>query len=724
MKHSEFIEQTSQKIIQSLKDGTSPWIKPWDGNDLISSAPYNPVTKSPYRGINSLNLLMSQYKDPRWLTYKQARSIGAQVKRGEKATLVQYWQFRESVDKLDENGEIVKDKNGKPEKIEIELERPKVYHAYVFNAQQCENMPALEPKAKIENFKVNQKAEEILKNSNAKIKHEGSRAFYSVSKDEITLPPKEQFKSESAYYATALHELGHWSGAQSRLDRDLSDPFGSKGYAKEELRAEIASFILSSRLGLDYDPSQHMSYINSWVSILEEQPAEIFRATAEATRIADYIQGFELKQEIAKEQELSENKEKHMATQKTYLYVPFVEKNAAKNAGAKWDRDNKMWFAPQGADLSKFAKWLVKNEPINSIDAIDEFKKALTQAGLEIDGEPIMDGKLHRVKVAGDKGREQSGAYVGFLSGRPAGFIQNFKTGLKENWKSSQTYNNQKDQEIDIANIKETSIKAKQEREQKLNKGYEDTAKILQDEYENAKWANPNHPYFKAKGLDKNYYLKQDKHGNILIPLKDVDGKHWATQRIFSNGDKMIGVFRTQEEKEQGVEHPAKKSGNFFLLGAKDLSRANEVFICEGFATAASVYEATKNPTIMAVDAGNLDIVVTSIKEKYPKMNVIIAADNDIGKELKGAKNVGKDSALAVAIKHPDVKVVLPKFTNEEARAGLSDFNDLVKSRGLEEIKRQIKEQIAKNLTAQKAVSNDKEIKKEQHIKKDVALGI
>ncbi|OCR84622.1 hypothetical protein CFT13S00388_09735, partial [Campylobacter fetus subsp. testudinum] len=122
-------------------------------------------------------------------------------------------------------------------------------------------------------------------------------------------------------------------------------------------------------------------------------------------------------------------------------------------------------------------------------------------------------------------------------------------------------------------------------------------------------------------------YLKQDKHGNLLIPLRDIDGKHWATQRIFANGDKMIGATRTAEEKEQGIEYPAKKQGNFFLLGAKTLDNVKEVYVCEGFATAASVYEATKKPSIMGIDAGNLEIVITSIKEKYPKMEIVIAAD-------------------------------------------------------------------------------------------------
>lgn len=180
-----------------------------------------------------------------------------------------------------------------------------------------------------------------------------------------------------------------------------------------------------------------------------------------------------------------------------------------------------------------------------------------------------MDGKLHRVSVIGDKGREKSGAYVGFLNGHPAGFVQNYKTGIKENWKSANSFENTKNQEINFKNAIEHNKAMKEAREKELAQAYEKTALKLEEEYNNAKWANSEHPYLKEKGFDKNFYLKQDKNGNLLIPLRDIEGKYWATQRIFANGDKMIGATRTAEEKEQGIEYPAKKQGNFFLLGAK-----------------------------------------------------------------------------------------------------------------------------------------------------------
>ncbi|PCG51962.1 DNA primase, partial [Escherichia coli] len=220
--------------------------------------------------------MLQGYSDPRWLTYNQAKSLNAQVKKGEKSTLIQYWQFSEIVDKLDEMGKPILNENGEIEKIEIPLETPKVFFANVFNAQQIENMPKLETKPQIDEFKIIEAAENIIKNSGAKIVHKGNNAYYQPNSDTITLPPKESFISESAYYATALHELGHWSGHESRLNRDLNHPFGSDGYAKEELRAEISSFLNSGKLGLDYDPKQHLAYIDSWVKILKDKPTEIF----------------------------------------------------------------------------------------------------------------------------------------------------------------------------------------------------------------------------------------------------------------------------------------------------------------------------------------------------------------------------------------------------------------------------------------------------------------
>lgn len=297
VKKKPFHETVAEKLIEEIKAGTAPWQRPWEPGYEQHGIPHNPTSGKRYRGINAIHLMCQGRKDSRWLTYNQGQKIGAQVRRGEKGTQVQYWKFNEEQVQRDENGNVVKDDKGKPKKIIVQLERPKLFTATVFNAEQLDGMPPLEDKKPV-SWDVNQRAENILNASKATILNDqNDSAFYRLSSDSIHLPPKEQFSSPEKYYATALHELGHWSGHSERLDRDMQNPFGSKGYAKEELRAEISSMLLGSELGVGHDPSQHAAYVGSWVKVLEEDPMEIFRAAADAEKISGFILGLENIQE-------------------------------------------------------------------------------------------------------------------------------------------------------------------------------------------------------------------------------------------------------------------------------------------------------------------------------------------------------------------------------------------------------------------------------------------
>lgn len=291
-----FHEQVAERLIEQLKAGTAPWQKPWEPGMPGSFIPLNPTTGKRYKGINAIQLMAQGHADPRWMTYKQAAAAGAQVRRGEKGTPIQYWKFSEEQTKTDEQtGKPVLDANGDPVKVTVQLERPRVFFATVFNAEQIDGLPPLERKE--QTWSAVERAEHILAASGATIRHgEHDRAFYRPSTDSIHLPDKGQFPSADNYYATALHELGHWTGHPSRLDRDLAHPFGSEGYAKEELRAEIASMILGDELGIGHDPGQHAAYVGSWIKALQEDPLEIFRAAADAEKIQDFVLAFEQKQ--------------------------------------------------------------------------------------------------------------------------------------------------------------------------------------------------------------------------------------------------------------------------------------------------------------------------------------------------------------------------------------------------------------------------------------------
>ncbi|WP_244907526.1 zincin-like metallopeptidase domain-containing protein [Nitrosomonas aestuarii] len=294
-------QTVAENLIAQLKQGTAPWQKPWQPGDPLLSFPNNPTTQKRYKGINALYLMSQGYQDPRWLTYKQASNMGAQVRKGEKSTLIQYWKFTDERIKKDEHGKPVLNNDGKPVKEQFKLERPRVFYATVFNAAQIDNLPDLiiDPPQ----WHPIERAEAILQASGAVIQHgQHDRAFYRVKTDSIHLPHQHQFETPDRYYATALHELGHWTGYESRLNRDLVHPFGSEGYAREELRAEIASMLLGTELGIGHDPGQHVAYVGAWIKALEEDPLEIFRAAADAEKIQEYVLGFVQQQDIVEQE--------------------------------------------------------------------------------------------------------------------------------------------------------------------------------------------------------------------------------------------------------------------------------------------------------------------------------------------------------------------------------------------------------------------------------------
>lgn len=305
-----FHEVVAEKLIEQLKAGTAPWQRPWEPGEPNAYLPMNPTTGKRYKGINAIHLMAQGRSDGRWMTYKQAAAVGAQVRKGEKGTPVQYWKFSEEQNKVDESGRPVLNAKGEPVKETVQLERPRVFFATVFNAEQIDGLPPIQKKE--QTWSAVERAEHILKASGASITHApGDRAFYRPATDSIHLPDRGQFPTADNYYATALHELGHWTGHPSRLDRDLAHPFGSEGYAKEELRAEIASMIVGGELGIGHDPGQHAAYVGSWIKALQDEPLEVFRAAADAEKIHDYVLAFEQKQVQEQEQAQVQQPEQH-----------------------------------------------------------------------------------------------------------------------------------------------------------------------------------------------------------------------------------------------------------------------------------------------------------------------------------------------------------------------------------------------------------------------------
>ena len=283
-------KEVAEAIIKMIEGGTAPWQKPWDGNaSAMMLMPFNGASKRRYRGINSLYLYtvanFKGYKDPRWFTFKQVEELGGKVKRGEKSVKVEYWQFKRTI-KEDENGKPL----AKEDWLEVDRKVPLIMRSAVFNAEQCEGIPELElPKRDWEPL---ERADTIMKASGVPVFHDAvDRNYYSPGSDEIHLTPMEAFPTREAYYGTALHELGHSTGHEKRLNRQFGKTFGDENYAKEELRAEIASFMLCSDLGISRQASdeQHAAYVGSWVKALKSDPNEIFKASADAENICNYL---------------------------------------------------------------------------------------------------------------------------------------------------------------------------------------------------------------------------------------------------------------------------------------------------------------------------------------------------------------------------------------------------------------------------------------------------
>ena len=281
--HRDPMQEFADRIVSELERGIKPWVRPWDPDKAGGpQAPFNPVTGKHYHGVNVLLLGMDlrafESGDPRWMTYQQAQEKKWQVRKGERSTTIFFAKPLEIDDEGTEDGRKT---------IKI------LKHYAVFHASQINGIPAYKvPTVEEAPWTRPEAADIILKNSGAVIRIGGDRAFYSPSTDHIQLPPESAFRGPAEFATTGLHELGHWTGHPSRLNRPVQNRFGSTAYAMEELRAEIASAFVASVLGIPTDIPQHASYLASWIKPLKDDKREIFRAAADAQRIADMELGF------------------------------------------------------------------------------------------------------------------------------------------------------------------------------------------------------------------------------------------------------------------------------------------------------------------------------------------------------------------------------------------------------------------------------------------------
>jgi antirestriction protein ArdC len=276
----------TDKIIQQLESGVAPWRKPWR-----CEPPCNLISGKAYRGINPFLLSPQGYGSKYWLTFAQANKLGGHVMKGEKSSLITYWNVGQERLTTDENGITRK---SKPFLLK---------YFNVFNVEQTEGIA---DKLGLGNASPRvadiERCEQIIAdmpNRPAMAQH--AQASYRPSNDVVSMPSKTSFDSSENFYSTFFHELVHSTGHASRIGRDGIEKvelFGSESYSKEELIAELGSAMLSGITGISPATIENSaSYLQSWIRVLKGDSKLIVQAASTAQKAADYILGTSAKPE-------------------------------------------------------------------------------------------------------------------------------------------------------------------------------------------------------------------------------------------------------------------------------------------------------------------------------------------------------------------------------------------------------------------------------------------
>ena len=286
MKRDLYADVTS-RILQSMEAGVMPWQRPWQSKG--SDIPMNAVTERPYSGVNVLLFWLSAnqgYARPRYLTFNQAKTAGASVRKGEHGTKVYFFKQLTVADKA----------NGEDKTI------PLLREYTVFNVAQCVGLPHDiangEPIAPLNQDQREALADRFIASTGADFREGTGAPCYVPSRDFISIPAFAQFKGKPQFYSTAFHELMHWTGAKHRLDRDFSGRFGTQAYAAEELVAELGAAFLNAEFGFDCCAS-NASYLASWITLLKSDSRAIFTAASKATRACEYLRGLAIAEAVA-----------------------------------------------------------------------------------------------------------------------------------------------------------------------------------------------------------------------------------------------------------------------------------------------------------------------------------------------------------------------------------------------------------------------------------------
>ncbi|MDT3401295.1 zincin-like metallopeptidase domain-containing protein [Mucilaginibacter terrae] len=304
--YKPFYLQVAEKLTAALSAGTSAFQQPVKENGQPAYIkPINPTTGKGYSALNALALALKGHEDPRWMTAEAARFAGYLVKKDSRGTMITFPKTSDIQAIRKPDGSKITDEAGVTQTRLVEYEKPEKGVAFLFNGSQIDKIEPLEEflakEAEGQTLSPIERADQLIKDSKAVVIEGGQEAYYDAKRDAIFLPEKDQFPSETAYYQTAIHQLAHWTGHESRQNRPMEGKFGSQEYAKEEFRAAMAAMIIGAELKLGHDFGPHKAYTGQWVKMLKEEPYEIARVAKDAQRIANAVLGVGKKQEVAQE---------------------------------------------------------------------------------------------------------------------------------------------------------------------------------------------------------------------------------------------------------------------------------------------------------------------------------------------------------------------------------------------------------------------------------------
>lgn len=288
-------QQITDRIIAELEAGRVPWVQPWGTAHAAVGMPHNAVSNRQYSGINILTLwnavVERGFRTHAFLTFRQAIALGGSVRHGERGIGVIYTRRlvpREERRRADVEGR------------EPSGGIPFLKWFTVFSVDQCDGLPAhiAEPPPPIPEGLILPQVEELITATGVDFRVGGPSAYYSPSHDYVQVPRPDAFHDPINWHRTACHELTHWSGGRTRLDRDQTGFFGSTSYGKEELVAEMGAAFVCAALGIT-PTVRHADYIGSWLEIIREDSRAILRAASAASKAADYLLAFRPESAVA-----------------------------------------------------------------------------------------------------------------------------------------------------------------------------------------------------------------------------------------------------------------------------------------------------------------------------------------------------------------------------------------------------------------------------------------